>query len=90
MSNSENSNKHWRLSIIYTLSILGVWFLSSYGCSILFRDWCDANLPKVGNVPFGFWMSQQGSIITFIVLLAVYAVLMARLDKTLEDSDKAA
>lgn len=70
---------------MYTLSILGVWFLCSYGCGILFRDWCDDNLPKIGNAKFGFWMAQQGSIIVFVVLLIVYAFLMARLDKTLKD-----
>ncbi len=83
--NSEKSRKHWKLSIIYTLSILTIWFVSSYGCSILFRDWCDANLPKVGNVPFGFWMSQQGSILVFIGLLFIYAILMARLDRSLNN-----
>jgi len=89
MSARNKSAKHWQLSIIYTLSILGVWFLASFGCSILFRGWCDANLPKVGNVPFGFWMSQQGSIMTFIALLAIYAVIMGRLDKSLEKEEKA-
>lgn len=61
-------------------SLLGVWFLASFGCGILFRDWLDRNAPSVGHAPFGFWMAQQGSIICFIILLVVYAVLMNRLD----------
>jgi putative solute:sodium symporter small subunit len=40
----------------------------------------DANMPQVGNAPFGFWMAQQGSIICFVILLIVYAILMHRLD----------
>jgi putative solute:sodium symporter small subunit len=40
----------------------------------------DANLPSIGNAPFGFWMAQQGSIIGFILILVTYAILMNRLD----------
>jgi putative solute:sodium symporter small subunit len=36
----------------------------------------------VGSAPFGFWMAQQGSIICFVLILIVYAVLMGRLDDT--------
>ena len=82
---SEKSFNHWRISVLYTRIILLVWFVASFGCSILFRDWCDANLPHIGKVPFGFWMSQQGSILVFVGLLALYTVLMSRLDSTLED-----
>ena len=72
---------HRRACLKITLSLLAVWFLISYGAAILARDWLDANLPAVGHAPFGFWMAQQGSIIGFIVILVVYAVLMNRLDR---------
>ena len=62
------------------LTLLAVWFLASYGCAILWHEWLDANLPAVGHAPFGFWMSQQGSIMTFIVLLIAYRLLMNRVD----------
>lgn len=68
-----------------TLGVLFVWFICSFGAGILFRDWCDANLPNIGTAPFGFWMSQQGSIIVFVLLLIIYAALIGRLDKSLED-----
>jgi len=35
----------------------------------------------IGGFPLGFWFAQQGSIYVFIVLILVYARLMARLDK---------
>jgi len=54
--------------------------MASYVASILARDWLDANLPSIGHAPFGFWMSQQGSIIIFILLLIAYRFLMNRLD----------
>jgi putative solute:sodium symporter small subunit len=67
-------------SLSIVLSLLIVWFVSSFLSSILIRDWLDANFPAIGNAPFGFWMSQQGSIIVFILLLIAYRILMNRLD----------
>lgn len=67
---------NWILGVL-----LGIWFLVSFGCGILFREWMDANLPPVGTAPFGFWMAQQGAIVCFILILVAYAVLMRRLDK---------
>ena len=46
--------------------LLSIWFVASFGCGILFREWLDQNAPSIGNAPFGFWMAQQGSIITFV------------------------
>jgi len=77
---SANALKHRKACLYITLAILAIWFLVSLGCSILFRDWMDQNMPQVGNAQFGFWMSQQGSIICFVLLLITYAVLMYRLD----------
>ncbi|WP_217175508.1 DUF4212 domain-containing protein [Coraliomargarita akajimensis] len=69
-----------RSAIKITLGLLFIWFLVSFGCGILLRDWMDVNMPSVGNASFGFWMAQQGSIIGFVCILVAYAVLMNRLD----------
>ena len=71
---------HRRATIKVTLFLLLLWFLFSFGCAILFRDWLDAYMPPIGNAPFGFWMAQQGSIISFVCILVVYAVWMNSLD----------
>ena len=74
------SKAYNRSSLIILFSLLAIWFLASFVCSILCREWLDVNFPKIGNAPFGFWMSQQGSIITFILVLVAYKILMNRLD----------
>ena len=71
---------HWHASLKLVGILLTVWFIVSYGCGILLRDWMDANIVKVGNAPFGFWMAQQGSIICFVLLLVVYNLCMNHLD----------
>lgn len=72
---------HWRACLKLTISLLVVWFVVSFGCGILLRDWLDINFPKIGNAPFGFWMAQQGSIIFFVLILIVYAWRMNKLDR---------
>jgi putative solute:sodium symporter small subunit len=72
---------HRRACLKIVLSLLAVWFVASFGCGILFRDWLDAHAPQIGTAPFGFWMAQQGSILVFVLLLFVYSYLMSRLDR---------
>ena len=79
--NVDHPRAHRRACLKITISLLAVWFVVSYCGGILFRDWLDANLPSVGSAPFGFWIAQQGSIICFVLILIVYAVMMNRLDK---------
>ncbi|MDF7807812.1 DUF4212 domain-containing protein [Pontiellaceae bacterium B12219] len=78
----KNAEHYHRASLRVVFSLLTIWFMISFGCGILFRDWLDANFPTIGTAPFGFWMAQQGSIFCFVVLLIVYALLMGRLDST--------
>lgn len=70
---------YWRANITLILSLLAVWAIVSYGCSILLVDWL--NQFSVGHLPLGFWFAQQGSIYVFVVLIFVYAFTMDRLDK---------
>ena len=74
------SHSYRRACLRLVLGLLAVWFSVSFGCSILFREWLDANAPQVGSAPFGFWIAQQGAIICFVILLVVYAFLMNRRD----------
>jgi putative solute:sodium symporter small subunit len=81
MAETENSKSYWHESLWIVTIILSIWAIASFGCSIIFRDELDKIMPKIGNAPFGFWMSQQGSIIVFVLLLLTYTFLMNRLDK---------
>ncbi len=87
MAESENDEKkkldpkgHWRANLKCVAILLSIWFVVSFGCGILLRSWMDANMPSIGNAPFGFWMAQQGSIICFVLLLIAYNICMNRID----------
>ena len=73
--------RHWRRNVRLSLSLLVVWAGVSLGCGVLFADGLNAYM-FLGQ-PLGFWFAQQGAIYTFIVLIFVYARVMARLEKRL-------
>jgi putative solute:sodium symporter small subunit len=82
MSAQQSQNhrqKYWRTNLRYLLILLSIWFVVSYGCGILFVDFL--NQFRIGHAKLGFWFAQQGSIYTFVVLIAIYVVLMNRLDR---------
>lgn len=65
-----------------TLSLLAVWALVGLGCGVLLAD--VLNEYTFLGFPLGFWFAQQGSIITFVVLILIYALSMGRLDRSLK------
>jgi len=81
MINSKSSqiNAYWKENIRIVLSLLSVWFLVSFGMSILFVDYLD-NFRFFG-FKLGFWMAQQGAIYFFVVIIFVYVYKMKKLDR---------
>ncbi|PIE43991.1 MAG: hypothetical protein CSA50_03070 [Gammaproteobacteria bacterium] len=70
---------YWKENLKLLSMLLIVWFAVSYGAGILFVDALDAI--KIGGFPLGFWFAQQGSIYAFVILIFVYVVRMAALDR---------
>jgi putative solute:sodium symporter small subunit len=69
---------YWRRNLRLMASLLTVWALVSFGAGILFVE----QLNKVSflGFPLGFWFAQQGSIIVFVILIAIYVWRMDKLD----------
>ncbi|WP_026941814.1 DUF4212 domain-containing protein [Hellea balneolensis] len=76
---SESKKAYWRATIRFTLSLLVIWFLVSYGAGILFREFLDQF--SIGGAPLGFWFAQQGAIYAFLALIIIYCIGMSRLEK---------
>ena len=76
---TENQENYWKANLRLIYGCLVVWAFVSYGCGILFRPLL-AGI-EVGGTDLGFWFAQQGSIISFIVLVFFYAWRMNKLDK---------
>ena len=84
MINSKSSqiNAYWKENIRIVLSLLSIWFLVSFGMSILFVDYLD-NFRFFG-FKLGFWMAQQGSIYFFLIIIFVYVYKMKNPSKIQE------
>jgi len=70
--------EYWRKNLRLMAVLLAIWALVSFGAGIVFVDALN-NLTFIGY-PLGFWFAQQGSIIAFIILIAVYVWRMDKLD----------
>lgn len=79
-------SNYWRANLRLTAILLLIWFLAGFAAPILGIEWL--NQFRVGNLGAGFWMAQQGSIIAFVLIVLVYALLMDRLDRRFGDRDQ--
>lgn len=70
---------YWRRNLRLMAVLLTIWALVSFGAGIIFVD--ALNNFSIFSVPLGFWFAQQGSIVVFVLLIAVYVWRMDRLDK---------
>lgn len=70
---------YWRANTALIRNLLIVWALVSLVFSILLVE--PLNTLRLGGLPLGFWMAQQGSILTFVVLIFIYAIQMDKLDR---------
>ncbi len=70
---------YWRKQVRRTAVLILIWAVTGFGLSIFFVE--ELNLIRMGDMPLGFWMAQQGSIYVFILLILLYAVLSGRADR---------
>jgi putative solute:sodium symporter small subunit len=69
---------YWRRNLRLMAVLLTIWALVSFGAGILFVE--PLNNIEIAGFPLGFWFAQQGSIIVFVILIAVYVWRMDKLD----------
>lgn len=79
MATLEKRRAHWSANLRILATLLVIWALVSFGCSIFFADALDQI--RIGGFKLGFWMAQQGSIYVFVGLIAFYMLYMKHLDK---------
>jgi putative solute:sodium symporter small subunit len=64
------------------LQLLLVWFLMTFGVIFFARELSGLTL---FGWPLSFYMAAQGATLIYVVIVAVYAWRMQRLDETLKD-----
>ena len=86
MPESKKRQQYWKTNLKYLAILLSIWFIVSFGCSILFVDFLDQF--QIGGFKLGFWFAQQGAMYIFVILIFVYVYLMNRLDREYNVEEK--
>ena len=74
---AESLSHHWRTVRRWTGLLLLLWALAAFGPVWFARA---LNFRFFGW-PFSYWMAAQGAMLIFLLIVAVYAWLMNRLDR---------
>ena len=78
MELSEKHHEYWRKNLFITAVLLAVWFLVTFVEAWFARE---LNGITFFGFPFGFYMSAQGSLAIYVILIGIYAWYMTGLDK---------
>jgi len=68
--------RYWLATRRLTLLLLGGWTVLSFGLTWFARDLSFSFF----GWPFSFWVASQGALMGYLVIVALYAWLMARHD----------
>jgi len=79
MATQKDRQLYWKKNLSYLAVLLSIWFVVSFGFSVLLVDVLDKI--RIGGFKLGFWFAQQGSIFVFVILIFTYVWLMNRLDR---------
>jgi putative solute:sodium symporter small subunit len=81
-----SESSRWRFKKRLTVALLLLWAAVSFGVPYFAADlrfnWWGA--------PFSFWMSAQGALLVYLAIVAVYGLVMNRLDARHTPDSKAA
>jgi putative solute:sodium symporter small subunit len=78
MELSAKHHDYWRRNLVITAVLLSVWFVVTFVEAWFARD---LNNYTFLGFPLGFYMSAQGSLIIYVVIIWFYARYMHKLDK---------
>ena len=77
MQLSEKHQEYWRKNLVITAILLFIWFVATF-----VEGWYARELNEFTFIgfPLGFYMSAQGSLIIYVVLIWIYQRYMNKLD----------
>ena len=78
MQLTEKHREYWRRNLVITTFLMIVWFIATF-----VEGWYARELNSISflGFPLGFYMSAQGSLIIYVVIIFIYARYMNNLDK---------
>jgi len=71
-------HEYWRRNLVITAILLLIWFIATFVEAWYARE---LNAITIFGFPLGFYMSAQGSLAIYVIIIGVYARYMQKLDK---------
>jgi putative solute:sodium symporter small subunit len=81
MELTQKHREYWHKNLVVTAILLFIWFVVTF-----VEAWYARELNQFSflGFPLGFYMSAQGSLAIYVILIGVYAWYMNKLDKEYE------
>ena len=78
MQLTQRHEEYWRKNLVITAILLLIWFIVTF-----VEAWYARELASITflGFPLSFYMSAQGSLAIYVIIIGVYAYLMGKLDK---------
>ena len=77
MELSDKHKEYWHKNLVITAILLSIWFVVTFVEAWFARE---LNQFSFFGFPLGFYMSAQGSLAIYVILIGTYAWYMNRLD----------
>ena len=77
MQLTQKHNEYWHKNLVITGILLLAWFIVTFVEAWFARE---LNAFTFFGFPFGFYMSAQGSLAIYVVIIGIYAWYMRKLD----------
>jgi putative solute:sodium symporter small subunit len=78
MQLTEKHQEYWRKNLVITGILLLAWFIVTFVEAWYARE---LNQITVLGFPLGFYMSAQGSLAIYVIIIGIYARYMTKLDR---------
>ena len=77
MELSERHREYWRKNLVLTAVLMAIWFVVTF-----VEAWYARELNSITflGFPLGFYMSAQGSLVVYVLIIWYYARYMNKLD----------
>jgi putative solute:sodium symporter small subunit len=78
MQLTQKHNEYWHKNLVITAILFVIWFVFTF-VEIWFARELNSSMTFLG-FPLAFYFSAQGSLIVYVALIGIYALLMRKLD----------
>ncbi|MFL9924374.1 DUF4212 domain-containing protein [Herbaspirillum lusitanum] len=76
---------HWDKTRRYTLVLLAIWFLSTFGIIFFARE---LNTIHVFGWPLSFYMAAQGMLLIYLAIVVLYMRRMKRIEQLIQQTQQ--